>query len=262
MQKILLGQTNLSVSRLGLGTVKFGRNTAVKYPEQFALPTDALISELLDMAQGLGINLLDTAPAYGVSESRLGKLLTNRDQWIISTKVGEEFVDEKSSFLFSKKHIIFSIERSLERLQTDYLDLVLVHSNGADKQIIEEEQVFATLESLKKAGKIRAFGMSTKTVAGGKLAVDLADVVMVTYNPLECVDAATIAYAHANNKGVLIKKALASGHLAPTAQPTAVANAYEFIFKEPGVSSIILGTINLEHLTNNVRIAQKILDNL
>jgi len=86
-----LGQTGLAVSCLGLGTVKIGRNQEVKYPISFPLPRDNDVSDLLATAKDLGINLLDTAPAYGSSEQRLGRLLRDRDDWVICTKVGEEF---------------------------------------------------------------------------------------------------------------------------------------------------------------------------
>jgi aryl-alcohol dehydrogenase-like predicted oxidoreductase len=245
MQK-RLGNTDISVSRIGLGTVKFGRNQGVRYPTHFELPTDKEILELLSCAQSLGINLLDTAPAYGTSEERLGKLLQHtRDDWILSTKVGEEFIDGKSSFDFSPAAIKKSIERSLQRLQTDYLDIVLVHSNGDDKKIIEQDHVFATLAELKKSGTIRAFGMSTKTIEGGMLAVEQSDVVMVTYNMEHTEEQPVIAHAHQLNKGVFIKKALASGHL------TDVQTAMQFIFREPGVTSVIVGTLNQAHLVQN-----------
>ena len=85
-----LGRTGLQVSALGLGTVKLGRNQDVKYPRAFELPDDRSAAALLDRARGLGINLLDTAPAYGSSEERLGGLLAGqREHWIICSKVGE-----------------------------------------------------------------------------------------------------------------------------------------------------------------------------
>lgn len=95
-----LGSTGLSVSVLGLGTVKFGRNQKIKYPT-FELPTDEAICRLLEDAQGYGINLLDTAPAYGIAEERLGELLgTRRSEFIIITKCGEEFVNGESTYDF------------------------------------------------------------------------------------------------------------------------------------------------------------------
>lgn len=66
-----LGDTGLAVSPLGLGTVKFGRDQGVKYPSGFTIPDDREAADLLALARDLGINLIDTAPAYGRSEERL-----------------------------------------------------------------------------------------------------------------------------------------------------------------------------------------------
>ncbi|HVY53702.1 MAG TPA: aldo/keto reductase, partial [Gammaproteobacteria bacterium] len=193
----------LKISPLGLGTVKFGRNQKVNYPSSFVLPSDKEILALLEQAQAAGITLLDTAPAYGESEQRLGKLLKGqRQNWIISSKAGEEFANGESYFDFSPAAIQKSVERSLKRLQTDYLDSVLIHSNGEDIKIIEEYEVFETLRAIKQAGYIRSFGMSTKTVVGGLRTVDEADVVMVTFNPVHTEEQPVIAYAHKINKQV------------------------------------------------------------
>lgn len=257
MLKKIIGSTDITVSSLGLGTVKFGRNQQVHYPQGFELPSDKVILDLLACAQDLGINLLDTAPAYGISEERLGNLLKGqREQWILATKTGEEFINGASCFDFSPQATRKSIERSLKRLGTDYLDIVLVHSNGEDKKIIEESAIFETLAALKKSGHIRAYGMSTKTVEGGKLAVDLSDIVMVMHNPVYTDEQSVIAYAHQHKKGVFIKKALASGHLDKISGIDPVQAAMQFIFQEPGVSSIIVGTLSPAHLTYNVRCAK------
>jgi aryl-alcohol dehydrogenase-like predicted oxidoreductase len=256
MQKKLLGNTGIEVSPIGLGTVKFGRNQGVRYPEKFVLPTEHAIQELLVAAQALGINLLDTAPAYGSSEERLGKLLKGtRSNWILSTKVGETFINGESYFDFSAEAIRQSVEQSLRRLNTDYLDIVLVHSNGEDIKLIDDFQVFVTLHLLKQAGLIRAYGMSTKTLAGGMKAVDESDVVMVTYNPIQTDDHAVILHAGQKNKGVLIKKALASGHVDKISLHDPVRTAFSFIFSESAVTSVIIGTLNQEHLRYNVECA-------
>ena len=256
LQQRALGQTGFNVSCLGLGPVKFGRNQLVKYPREFSLPSDDEVSALLELANGLGINLLDTAPAYGSSEQRLGRLLRNREDWIICTKVGEEFVTGKSFFDFSGEHTRKSIERSLLNLNTDYLDLVLVHSDGNDMTIINSTDCLAILTELKEKGVIRAIGMSTKSIEGGLKAVDLTDVVMVTYNPSSTDDEAVIDHALANNKGVLIKKVLNSGNDCTDR----LANNFDFVLNKAGVSSIIVGTINLSHLEANVGHAIKALD--
>lgn len=247
-RKLLAKSAPFEISQLGLGTVKFGRNQGVKYPSAFFLPSDYEIMELLECAKELGINLLDTAPAYGNSEERLGAILQGqRKQWVISTKVGEEFHNGESSFDFSKVAIEKSIERSLKRLHTDYLDIVLVHSNGDDLQIIDEERVFDTLRAMKEAGKIRAYGMSSKTVAGGLRTLQEADVAMVTFNSSYLDEVPVIQQAHLQQKGILIKKAFASGHAT-----TSIADTLQLIFNEPGVSSVVVGTINTKHLRENV----------
>lgn len=246
MQKRLLGSTGIWVSPIGLGTVKFGRTEGLKYPTGFQLPSDSDLDHLLTIAAQLGINLIDTAPAYGASEERLGRLLKGqRDQWVISTKAGEEFIEGVSTFDFSAAAISASVERSLRLLKTDYLDILLIHSNGEDEKIIHEWDVFSTLGALKKSGKIRSFGMSTKTVAGGKLAIELSDMAMVTYNSVYTDERSVIEYAGEKGKGILIKKALGSGHLS-------AADNLKFVLKESAVSSVIVGTINSAHLIENV----------
>lgn len=248
MQKRCLGKTGIEVSAVGLGTVKFGRTQGVKYPASFSLPSDNEINLLLETAAELGINLLDTAPAYGSSEERLGTLLYGRrHEWVIVSKAGEYFVDGQSHYDFSPHALQQSVEQSLRRLKTDYLDVLLVHSNGEDQRIIEEDHVFTTLAALKKSGKIRAYGMSTKTVSGGLLTVTEADVAMVTFNPQYTDEREVIMHAHAMNKGILVKKAFASGH-----QVQSAAETMKWIVNEPGVTSVIVGTINLAHLRENV----------
>ena len=248
MQKRYVGKTGIAVSVIGLGTVKFGRNQGVKYPAAFALPSDQALKELISYAKESGINLLDTAPAYGASEERIGKLLfKSRHDWVISTKVGEEFIDGISQYDFSKQATIKSVENSLQKLKTDYLDIVLVHSNGNDQRIIEEENIFDTLAKLKDQGKIRAYGMSTKTITGGLLTVDYADIAMVTYNVNETQDQEIIAYAQQKQKGIFIKKAFASGYLT-----SSISENMRRVFEQSGVTSIIIGTINTKHLKENV----------
>ena len=253
-----LGDTGLQVSCLGLGTVKIGRNQGVKYPQGFALPDDASVRNILALCRDAGMNLIDTAPAYGSSEERLGQLLENREDWVICSKVGEEFQNGTSSFDFSPEHVRHSLERSLKRLRTDYLDLVLVHSDGNDEDIIRNSGCFDALIRAKEAGLIRAFGMSTKTIAGGLLALEKADVVMVTLNPSASEDATVIAEAHARNKGVLIKKALNSGHVVADADGAfidPVRASLEFVFSHAGVSSVIIGSITPRHLLHNIECA-------
>ena len=295
LPKTRLGKTDLLISRIGLGTVKLGRNQLVKYPEAFELPDDKAARALLTCARDLGINLIDTAPAYGYSEERLGTLLRGeRKDWVICTKAGEEFNFNKASgegesvFDFSPEALRLSVERSLRRLRTDYLDIVLIHSDGNDSDIIHRHQVLHTLAKLKQEGWIRAFGMSTKTVEGGLVCAQEADVVMTTYDQ-HIPDDQTLLDACAKNKtGVLLKKIFNSGHLLqaqtdeqnhgqkqdereqderdknakPASTLTRIEQQLTVIFGQRAVNSAIIGTLNCQHLRSNAECALVALANL
>jgi aryl-alcohol dehydrogenase-like predicted oxidoreductase len=254
LPQIPLGRTGLTVSRMALGTVKFGRTEGVKYPQPFELPDDEALASLLDIAAELGVNLLDTAPAYGVSEARLGQLLTGqRDRWQLCTKVGETFEDGRSSYDFSASAVARSITRSLERLRVDRLDLVLIHSDGDDLTILESHRTLDVLLALKDDGLIRAVGMSHKTMAGGLRALELgADVLMTTYNRQDQSMAPLLDRCAHTGIGVLIKKALASGH--DTASGRETAGALAEVAAQPGADCIVVGTINPAHLRANAAI--------
>lgn len=254
-----LGNTDLHVSGLGLGTVKLGRNTGVKYPQGFPLPDDDQFLELLACARELGINLLDTAPAYGTSEERLGRLMGNRHDWVLCTKTGEEYANDTSAFDFGAAHTRMSVERSLKRLGTDYLDLVLIHSDGNDLEILEKSDCVDELESCRREGLIRHIGMSTKTDEGGIRAAELLDVVMLTWN-LQQQDTGALEKARTLNKGVLVKKGLMSGHA--SAGSSGVEPSLANIFKQTGIHSAIVGTLNSAHLRENCAIARRIIGKL
>lgn len=261
MELRTLGNTDIKVSVLGLGTVKLGRDQEVKYPSGFTIPGDDEVRNLLALTRELGINFIDTAPAYGNSEERLGQLMDNPNEWVIMTKVGEIFENGQSRFDFSSAHTRMSVERSLKRLKRDYLDMVLVHSDGDDMHIINNEGALEELDRLKQQGLIKAYGMSTKTVEGGIWTVEHTDVVMATLNLSDDHDVPVIARAYELNKGVVIKKGLQSGHADKSAGGGGVEQAFSYIFAHPGVSSVIVGTINPEHLRQNVCISNTIFGN-
>ena len=232
-----LGKTGFKVSPLGLGTVKLGRDQGVKYPNGFTIPDDKHALALLNQARDLGINLLDTAPAYGISEERLGYLLQGqRDDWIIVSKVGEEFIEGESAFDFSAAHTRFSVDRSLQRLRTDHIELVLVHSNGDDVAILQHEEVYDTLAALKQEGKIGGFGFSGKTSEGGILALEQGDCAMVTYNLNERDE-----------------------HICLADGIDPVQASFSLIFAHPAVTSAIVGTITPQHLQSNAACVAEIL---
>lgn len=264
-QRKIITDTGLAVSPLGLGTVKLGRNKGVKYPDAFKIPDDTQVLNLLTQAWDLGINLIDTAPAYGNSEQRLGKLLPilHKD-WVIATKVGETFDADsgESNYNFTPEFITNSIKQSLKNLRRDVLDIVLIHSDGNDQQIIEQFGALEVLNDLKQQGLIRATGMSTKTVEGGLLTLQQSDIAMVMHNLDYQDEQAVLDQAAADDKAIFIKKALGSGHLVHAdseRDPDPIQVNFDTIYQNSAVASIIVGTITPKHLIDNVNKAIKAL---
>ena len=260
----IIAETGLAVSPLGLGTVKLGRTAGVKYPDSFKIPDDVQTLKLLSEASDLGINLIDTAPSYGNSEQRLGQLLPKLNrEWVIATKVGELFNADiaQSHYNFTAEFIKQSVVQSLKNLRRDVLDIVLIHSDGNDQHIIQHLGVLEILNDLKQQGLIRATGMSTKTVNGGLLAIQQSDIAMVMHNSGYQDEQAVLDQAATSNKAVFIKKALNSGHLASSSSVTdPVQASFDSIYQNPAVTSIVIGTITLSHLTSNVSKAVKALE--
>lgn len=244
-----LGRTGLSVSPLGFGAFKIGRNVGIKYPSGYELPDEDEVRRLLDAVLDLGINLIDTAPAYGLSEERIGRALAaRRDEFILSTKVGETFEDGRSTHDFSRAGVTRSLERSLQRLRTDRVDLTLVHSDGDDLEILDATDVVETLHDLRDRGLTRLIGFSGKTLEGARSAMRWADALMVTYHARDASHRPVIDEARERGSGILVKKGLASGHLPPE-------EAIPFVLKTPGVASLVVGGLNPEHLRQNTALA-------
>lgn len=253
-----LGNTDIELSLLGLGTVKFGRNTAVKYPTSFDLPDTQHIIKLLDQAKELGVNTLDTAPAYGSSEQRLGNLFKDkhnniaRQNWVLITKAGEDYTDNISTYNFDADYISNSLDNSLRTLGTDYIDIFLIHSDGSDQEIADNHQLWELLAKRKQQGDIRAYGVSSKTVNGGLSCLKQADCAMITYRPDYQDEKPLLDYAAENNKGILLKKVLNSGHAALDGHNLTTAESLKFSSNHSAVNSMIVGTINMLHLQNNI----------
>ena len=247
-----LGQTGLVVGPIGLGTTKLGRNTDVKYPERFALPSDKAVHELLEMSLALGVNLIDTAPAYGASEKRLGTFVEkNRDRIVLCTKCGEQYKNGRSTYDFSATGIVVSVEESLRRLRADHLDILALHSHGRDIEILNQTDALEALVRLKKEGKARAVGISAKTEAGIARACETLDIVIAPFSEKDTMLAGALQRAHDAGLGILAIKGLYSGHLE-------AASAIEFVLKQPFIDALILGTINPAHLKEAVQVAEGI----
>lgn len=247
-----LGDTGMHVSAIGFGAFKIGRNEKTKYPQTYALPDEADVARLLNGVLDLGVNMIDTAPAYGNSETRIGQAIAHRrDEYILSTKVGETFADGISTYDFSADAVRQSITRSLQRLRTDRLDIVYVHSNGDDLNIIDHTAVVPTLLALRDEGLVRAIGFSGNTPLGILASLSFADVVMVTYHCEDTSHGEVMQTAVNQGGGVVVKKGLASGNLDPD-------EALRFVLANDAAHSVVVGSLNLEHIEANVRLAESL----
>lgn len=246
-----LGRTGRALPALGFGAFKIGRNQGIKYASGYELPDEPAVERLLNGVLELGMTLIDTAPAYGLSEERIGRCLSRRRQeFVLSTKVGETFEGGSSRYDYSAQAVRSSLDRSLRRLKTDVLDLVLVHSNGDDLAIQQQTDVVPILQEYRERGLIRAIGLSGKTVAGAERALEWADALMVEYHLEDRSHESVMSAAADRGVAVVVKKALASGRL-PAQQ------ALGFVLANPAVACAVVGGLNLEHLRENVQTAQQ-----
>jgi aryl-alcohol dehydrogenase-like predicted oxidoreductase len=209
--RITFGATGLSVSPLCFGTWQLS--------PRFWGPqskTEALAA--MRVAYDSGINFFDTADAYGDghAETVLGEFLAAipRDRAIVATKVYNHYNPDASRYPdLSPAHIVERCEASLRRLKTDCIDLYLCHFFD---QLTPLAEVAATLEKLKKSGKIRAYGASNHTVEQLRAARRFGafDALQPAYSLIEpAVEADLLPYCQSENIGVMIYSPMHKGLL-------------------------------------------------
>jgi len=159
MEYVKLGITGLEVSRICLGCMGFGD---VKSGFHEWVVDENQSREVIKHALDLGINFFDTANVYsaGTSEEYLGRALkdfADRDKVVIATKVNFRMHDRPNGAGLSRKAIMSEVEKSLKRLQTDYIDLYIIHRWDYNTPI---EETMEALHDLVKSGKVRYIGAS------------------------------------------------------------------------------------------------------
>ena len=318
MKRRLLGRTDFAVSEVGFGAWPIGGN---RYGNSYGPTDDAEAIRAVRRAVELGCNFFDTADVYGHghSEQLLGTALAGmRPQVIIATKVGGNFYNRDVHPLlrervaqaagvsyaqlaadvplpvthdanFSSDYVRFALGRSLERLRTDYVDLLQLHNPPLQR--IDAMETYGVLEELKKEGLIRAYGVSVHTAEEGLAAVNstMPDTVQVVYNlARRDAESAFFPAARAANIGVIVREPLANGFLAGryttesswdkgdirsrmpqqyVAQLTALGHrvrelaartgktaaqlAIRFVLDNPAVSTVIVGTKSVAQADEN-----------
>lgn len=229
MEYTTLGKTGLRISRMGFGGIPIQKVDA------------AVTRKLMERLVERGVNYIDTARGYTVSESYLGEALVGlRDRFVVATK----------SMARTKETMARDIETSLCNLKTDYIDLYQIHNPS----LAELEQVVApggALEALleaKAAGKIRHLGVTAHmaTVFERALEMDWVETVMFPYNIVETQGEALMRRCTEQNVGFICMKPLAGGALED-------ANlALRFIASNPDVSVVIPGMYDLREIDENI----------
>jgi aryl-alcohol dehydrogenase-like predicted oxidoreductase len=151
MQYRTLGRTGIKVSPYALGALMFATQVGNSDPKD----SIRIIHKALDS----GINLIDTADAYGDSEEIVGRALKGRrDHVVLTTKVSRPMGTDPNQQGASRRWIMTAIENSLRRLQTDHIDVYQIHRPDPDTDI---EETLSAMTDLVRSGKVRAIGTST-----------------------------------------------------------------------------------------------------
>lgn len=233
MQYITLGKTNLKIAPLGFGGIPIQR-----------IDKEGTRELILKMREN-GLNFIDTARAYTVSEEYLGYALEGiRDDFVIATKSGSR----------DKESMARDIRTSLKNLRTDYIDLYQLHNvppNDLPKVLGSEGALEALIEA-KEQGIIGHIGITAHSIDTFKMALEIEQIetVMFPYSIVETQGIELIEKCAANNIGFIAMKPLAGG---------AIDNpelAIRYILKNRNVSVVIPGMATVEELECNLKAAE------
>lgn len=229
MEYRTLGKTGLKISRLGFGGIPIQKIDAEG--------TKKLIGKLLDA----GVNFIDTARGYTVSEEYLGFALEGvRDRFVLATK----------SMARTKETMERDIDISLKNLRTDYIDLYQIHNPGAKdlEQVMTPGGALEALNEAKAAGKIGHIGITLHSVDLFRQAIDLpwVETIMFPYNIVETQGEELIAQCTRKNIGFICMKPLAGGAIEDATV------AMRFVVSNPDVSVVIPGMADEAEIAQNV----------
>ncbi len=229
MEYRVLGKTGLKISRMGFGGIPIQRIDAAG--------TKELMHQLIDA----GVNFIDTARGYTVSESYLGEALEGiRDKFVLATK----------SMARTKEAMAKDIETSLNNLQTDYIDLYQIHNPNLEQleQVAAEGGALEALLEAKAAGKIGHIGVTAHMEGVFKAALnyDWVETIMFPYNIVEIHGEEMMRACTEKNIGFICMKPLAGGALEDADL------AMRFVVANPDVTVVIPGMADPKELVQNI----------
>ena len=269
MEMTPLGNTGLSVSRLGVGLARIGYELTMSDIKE--------AGQVLNTALDEGINFLDTAACYDISEELVGRTVAHRrNEYILATKCGH-VTGGASGEAWSSQTIEDSINRSLQRLKTDHLDLVQLHS--CDTEILKRGEAVEALLSAKQSGKTRFVGYSGDNEAAlWAVNSGIFDTLQTSFNVVD-QQARMKLFEPAKSKGmgIIIKRPVANGAWRAGNSPYGYADEYfsrakmvddegpieeepsdrmvaamGFVLAHQQVDTAIVGTRNPTHMQKNV----------
>jgi len=267
MKKRKFGNTGLEVSILGFGAMHLGN----------ANVDDAMAGRMLNEVLDLGINLIDTARAYGKSERQIGQFISHRrDEFILSTKVGYDVLWQPD---WTFEAVTGGIDQALKLMKTDYIDIVHLHS--CSLEILEKGDVIRGLEQKKQEGKVRFIAYSGENEAS-KFAVSTGrfDSLQASVNICDqrIIDD-PLPEAVRRGMGVIAKRPVANITWTHDSPPLGHGSAaYWYRFRKmkidphgidwhelalrfsaytEGVSTVIAGTASKEHFMENLCAVEK-----
>lgn len=279
LPKRKLGRTGLDVTVLGFGTMELrGTGAGVRGGRQL-VPGQA--EKILNAALDAGINFIDTSIDYGDSEELIGSSISHRrSEYFLASKCGC-IVDPATAppggrHLYTRKNVTDGVNQSLRRLKTDHLDLVQFH-NAPSRQAVEQEGALQALLDLKREGKVRFIGSSSTLPGVGELiTMGVFDAFQVPYSALEREHEAAIGQAARAGAGTVIRGGVARGEpghgltdenrwklwdRARLSELLDGVTTMEFLLRftisHPDLHTTIVGTINPDHLAQNVAAARK-----
>jgi aryl-alcohol dehydrogenase-like predicted oxidoreductase len=211
IEKRILGKSGIEVTKIGLGLWAIGGDEWGEVDDRESL-------DMIDAALDMGINFFDTADVYGMghSEKLLGRAMKGRrDQFIVATKIGWVGFDRENqvSQYDTVQKLIAGVESNLERLQTDYVDVIQSHIDYCEPNM---EVFIDGFQKLQAQGKVRAYGVSTSDFDYLKAfnADNQASTLQIDYSILNRTPEENIfPYTMENNLGVLVRGPMAMGIL-------------------------------------------------
>ncbi len=209
-----MGKTGLKVSEVGFGAWAIGGNA---HGNSYGPTDDKSSLDSVKKALDLGCTFFDTADVYGHghSEELLGKALEGRrDEVVIATKVGGDFYHGTPRMNFTPEYLLFALQKSLERLQTNYIDVYQLHTPPV--QLVKNPGLFRVLEDIEKTGKIRHYGISIHNPAEGILAMKTGhpSTIQVVFNILrQEAKNELFGLARENKVAIIAREPLANGFL-------------------------------------------------